>query len=127
MVQYNSPGTTRFSPGCIFLFDLVDDLSSDAKLFSDGKSLFTVVYDENIAADQLEDDLKVVSDWAYQWKIQLNSDKTKQAIFSQKKETNRAFWSRMNLISDCCYHFQRRLFRVKSTQISLICMQGQLI
>ena len=54
--------------------DLVDDLGSDAKLFADDTSLFTVVYDETVAADQLNKDLKVVIDWAYQWKMQFNPD-----------------------------------------------------
>ena len=67
---------------------LVDDLSSDAKPFAEDASLFTVVYDETVAADQLNRDLKVVTDWAYQWKMQFNPDINKQAvqvIFSQKK------------------------------------------
>ena len=67
---------------------MVDDLSSDAKLFADDTSLFTIVYDENIAAEQLNNDLKIISEWAYQWKMQFNPDKTKQAvqvIFSQKR------------------------------------------
>ena len=46
--------------------DFVDDLSSDAKLFADNTSLFTIVYDENIAVEQLNNDLKIVSEWAYQ-------------------------------------------------------------
>ena len=72
----------------IYINDLVDDLSSDAKLFADGTSLFTVVYDETVAAGQLNRDLKVVTDWAYQWKMQFNLDINKQAvqvIFSQKR------------------------------------------
>ena len=58
------------------------------KLFADDTSLFTVVYDETVAADQLNRDLKVVTDWAYQWKMQFNPDINKQAvqvIFSQKR------------------------------------------
>ena len=79
----------------IYINDLADDLSSDAKLFADDASLFTVVYDKTVGADdktvgadQLNRDLKVVTDWAYQWKMQLNPDINKQAvqvIFSQKK------------------------------------------
>ena len=66
---------------------MVDDLSSDAKLSADDKFLFTIVYDENIAAEQLNNDLKIISEWAHQWKMQFNPDKTKQAvqvIFSQR-------------------------------------------
>ena len=36
----------------IYINDLVDDLGSHAKLFADDTSLFTVVYDETVAADQ---------------------------------------------------------------------------
>ena len=71
----------------IYINDLVD-LSSDTKLIADDTSLFTVVYDETVAADQLNRDLKVVTDWAYQWKMQFNPDINKQAvqvIFSQKR------------------------------------------
>ena len=64
----------------IYINDLVDDVSSDAKLFADDTSLFTVVYDETVAADQLNRDLKVVTDWAYQWKMQFNPDINKQAV-----------------------------------------------
>ena len=38
------------------------------------------MYDEDIAAEQLNNDLKIISDWAYQWKMQFNTDKTKQAV-----------------------------------------------
>ena len=64
----------------IYINDLVDDLSSEAKLFADDTSLFTIVYDEAIAADHLNHDLSIISDWAYQWKMQFNPDKNKQAV-----------------------------------------------
>ena len=44
----------------IYINDLVDNISSEAKLFADGTSMFTVVYDVDIAADQLNRDLKVI-------------------------------------------------------------------
>ena len=47
----------------VYINDLVESISSDVKLFADGTPLF--VYDEGIAADQLNRDLKVISDWAY--------------------------------------------------------------
>ena len=36
--------------------------------------LFTVVYDETVAAVQLNRDLKVVTDWAYQCETKFNPD-----------------------------------------------------
>ena len=38
----------------VYINDLVDNISSDAKLFADDTSLFTVVYDVDVAADKLE-------------------------------------------------------------------------
>ena len=75
-------------PFLVYINDLVDNISSDAKLFADDTSLFTVVYDENIATEQLNRDLKIIAEWAFQWKVQFNLDVTKQAIqviFSQKR------------------------------------------
>ena len=72
----------------MYVNDLVDNISAEVRLFADDTSLFTTVYDESVAADQLNRDLKTISDWAYQWKMQFNADKTKQAvqvIFSQKQ------------------------------------------
>ena len=73
----------------IYINDLVNNISSEAKLFADDASLFTVVYDVDIASDQLNRDLDIISNWAHQWKMQFNPEKNKQAvqvIFSQKKE-----------------------------------------
>ena len=64
----------------VYINELLENVSSDAKLLADDTSLFTIVYDEVIAADQLNRDLKVISDWVYQWKMQFNHDKNKQAI-----------------------------------------------
>ena len=71
----------------VYINDLAENVSSHAKLFADEFTV-SVVFDEGIAADQLNRDLKVISDWAYQWKMQFNPDKNKQAIqviFSQKR------------------------------------------
>ena len=67
------------------IFDLSDNISSEAKLIADDTSVFTVVYH----AYKLNKDLEVISKWAQQWKLRFNSDKNKQAIqviFSQKKD-----------------------------------------
>ena len=74
----------------IYINDSVDNVSSEAKLFADDTSLFTVVYDVDIAADKLNRGVDIISNWAHQWKIKFNPDRNKQAIqviFSQKKGT----------------------------------------
>ena len=49
-------------------------------------SVFSAVFDTDISAE-LNQDLRAVQDWAYQWKMSFNPDPTKQAeqvIFSTK-------------------------------------------
>ena len=60
---------------------------SDVKLFADDTSVFNVVFDTGISAEVLNQDLRAVQDWAYQWKMSVNPDPAKQAeqvIFSTK-------------------------------------------
>ena len=47
-------------------------------------SLFSVVDDKAEATETLNQDLERVRLWAWQWKMQLNCDKTEEAIFSVK-------------------------------------------
>ena len=42
--------------------------------------MFTIVYDKITAANQLNRDLKITSEWAYQWKTQFNPNINKQAV-----------------------------------------------
>ena len=64
----------------IYINDLVDNLSSEAKLFADDTSLFSVVSDESVTAEKLKKDLETISKWAHQWKMQFNPDKNKQTV-----------------------------------------------
>ena len=71
----------------IYINDLSGDLSSKTKLFADDTSLFNEAHDINISANELNNDLKKVSNWAFQWKMSFNPDPSKQAqevIFSRK-------------------------------------------
>ena len=71
----------------VYINDLAECLHSDVRLFADDTLSFSVVYDEEVSADILNADLKFIEKWAYQWKMQFNPDKNKQAIqvfFSQR-------------------------------------------
>ena len=55
-------------------------------MFADDK-LFSTVTDPNVAANKINNDLHNISTWAYQWKMNFNSDTSKQAhevLFSRK-------------------------------------------
>ena len=71
----------------IYVNDLSDSLSSNAKLFADDTPLFSAVHDINTSAIELNKDLKKINDWAFQWKMTFNPDRSKQAqeiIFCRK-------------------------------------------
>ena len=72
----------------IYVNDLPNGLKSECKLFADDTSLFSVAHDLNTSASDINNDLKLISDWAFQWKMSFNPDPSKQAqeiIFSRKK------------------------------------------
>ena len=71
----------------IYINDLTEGLSTNAKLFADDTSLFSVIHDIQTSANNLNKDLERISNWAKQWKMNFNPDTTKQAqevIFSRK-------------------------------------------
>ena len=58
----------------VYINDFPDRLKSNAKLFADDISLFTIVKDKNESANILNGDLQLVSSWAYKWKMLFNPD-----------------------------------------------------
>ena len=71
----------------IYINELPKGLSSNAKLFADDISLFFVIHDSTTMRNELNDDLVKISNWAYQWKMNFNTDPNKQpeeVIFSRK-------------------------------------------
>ena len=66
---------------------LTEDLSSNAKLFADDTSLFSVIYDIQTSTNNLNKDLERIGKWDTQGKMSFNPDTTKQAqevFFSRK-------------------------------------------
>ena len=69
----------------IYRKDLYEGLSTYAKLFTDNTSLFFIIHDRQTFGNDLNKDLKMIRDWAFQWKMTINPNPTKQAqeaIFS---------------------------------------------
>ena len=48
-------------------------------IFADDTMLFSIVNNPAISANELNHDLKVISQWAYQWKMKFNPDLKKKA------------------------------------------------
>ena len=71
----------------VYIIDLADGLSSNAKLFADDTSLFLIIHDVNTSANELNNDLYQINKWVFQWKMSFNPDPSKQTqviIFSRK-------------------------------------------
>ena len=71
----------------IYINDLPDGIMSICKIFADDTSLFSKIIDTRNSQNTLNSDLKIIKDWAYQWKVQFNPDPKKQAnevIFPRK-------------------------------------------
>ena len=71
----------------IYINDLSENLVSNPKLFADSTSLFSAIFDKDLSAKNLNDDLNRINNWAFQWKMSFNPDPNKQSqevIFSRK-------------------------------------------
>ena len=75
----------------VYINDLSNNLISNSKSFVDDRSLFSTVTDPNATENKISNDLHNINHnintWAYQWKMNFNSDPSKQAqdvIFSNK-------------------------------------------
>ena len=71
----------------VYINDLPNELKSNAKLFADNTSLFTVVKDKNESGNIFNNDLQSISRRAYKWKMFFNPDPKKPAqgvLFSRK-------------------------------------------
>ena len=79
----SSPTGFNFGSYCflVYIKDLADGLSSNAKLFEDDTSLFSVIHDVDISLNELNNDIYQSKKWAFQWKWALTQT---QASRSEK-------------------------------------------
>ena len=61
----------------VYIKDLADGLSSNAKLFEDDTSLFSVIHDVDISLNELNNDIYQSKKWAFQSKWAFNPDPSK--------------------------------------------------
>ena len=72
----------------VYLDDIIANLKCNVKLIADDTSLFTVAREANEAAQHMNLDLQLVSQWAHDWRMSFNPDPQKQAVklsFSRKR------------------------------------------
>ena len=63
----------------IYINDLPDNLESNCKIFADDTSLFYKVFNKHVSRATLNKDLELINNLAFQWKMQFNPDRNKQA------------------------------------------------
>ena len=63
----------------IYINDLERNIKSNIKFFADDTMLYSIVKGPAISANNLNHDLDIMQQWAYQWKMEFNPDPTKQA------------------------------------------------
>ena len=63
----------------IYISDLSNELKSNAKLFAADTSPFTKVKNKNKSANMLNNDLRRISKWVYNWKMLFKQDPSKPA------------------------------------------------
>ena len=74
----------------IYINDLERNISSNIKFFAEDTMLFSIVKDPVISANDLNQDLDILYQWAYRWKTKFNPNPTKHAteiLFSCKKSS----------------------------------------
>ena len=74
----------------VYINDLEMNVKSKIKFFADDTMLFSIVENPLISAQELNHDLKLIHQWAHQWKLEFNPDPSKQAtemLFSCKKRS----------------------------------------
>ena len=73
----------------IYINDLLDEIKSIYKVFADDASLISKVKDKSCSSVEINNDLKVLSNWAIPWKMLFNPDLNKLAVeifFSKTRE-----------------------------------------
>ena len=72
----------------IFINDIPEGIKSNIIFFADDTSIFSIMKNSVSASATLNEDLLLISKWAYSWKIYFNPDPSKQAtetVFSKKQ------------------------------------------
>ena len=81
--RFNSRTTAFF----LYINVLSKNLFLNPKIFADGTSPFSVIFDKDLSAKNLNDDLNRINNWTFQWKMSFNPDHNNQAqevLFSRK-------------------------------------------
>ena len=72
----------------VYINDLKRNIKSNVRFFADDTMLFSTVKNPKVSANDWNQDLEVIHQWAHQWKLEFNTGPAKQAtdvLYSCKK------------------------------------------
>ena len=123
VVKYGVPQGSVLGPllFLIYINDLERNIKSNIKFFADDTMLFSIVKDPTISANNLNHDLGIIQQWAYQWKMEFNPDHTKQAtevLFSCKKSSPNHPQLIFNGIAVAKVNYQKHLGLIIDSRLS---------
>ena len=90
----SAPGLSLIGPLIFLLYinDLTAELKCNVKLFADDTSQSMVVQESNLAANDMNHDMNLISKWTHAWRRSLNPDPQNQAaeliISTKRQETD---------------------------------------
>ena len=91
IIDAGVPQGSDLGPLLIDINDLEEGIKTEVKFFAD-ISLFSIVWNPNTTADDLNHHLNLINHWAFQWKMSFNTDPNNQAvqlIFSHKGKVSK--------------------------------------
>ena len=68
----------------IYINHIVNDLGCNIRLFADDTSLYVIVNDQASASDLVDSDLQTINNWAQNWLVTFNPQKSEELIISRK-------------------------------------------
>ena len=68
----------------IYINDIVSSISTNINLFADDTSLHIIVGQADLSAELLNNDLKLIHEWAQTWLVSFNPSKTESLLISKK-------------------------------------------
>jgi hypothetical protein len=80
----------------VYINDITTGITSNIRLFADDTSLFIVIEDARIASEIINDDLKIISQWANTWQVKFSPAKTEAMLFTRKRVPSNKFPLKLN-------------------------------
>lgn len=69
----------------IYINDIVQDVGANIRLFADDTSLYVIVEDPILAANLINNDLRLIYGWAKQWLVDFHANKTESLIITKRR------------------------------------------